>query len=44
MIGVKLGQVISSGLEVRLDEVRLSDRGFKVDHAIVRKERSTSVR
>ena len=33
-----------SSIEVRLDEVRSSDRGFRVDHEVVSKERSTSVR
>ena len=31
MIGVKQDQVIHRGLKVRLDEVRSSDRGFRVD-------------
>ena len=43
MIGVKLGQSIHRGLKVRLNEVRSSDRGFRVDHEIVSEERSTSV-
>ena len=32
------------GLKVRLDEVRSSDKGFRVEHEIVSKERPTSVR
>ena len=31
-------------MKVRLEEVRSSDRGVRVDHQIVSKERSTSVR
>ena len=44
IIGVKCGQVIHRGVKVRLHEVRSSDRGFRVDHEVVSKERSTSVR
>ena len=44
MIGVKNGQFVQGGLKVRLDEMRVGDRRFSVDHEIVSKERSTSVR
>ena len=44
MIGVKNGQFIQGGLKVRLDEMGVGDRRFSVDHEIVSKERSTSVR
>ena len=43
MIRVKYDHGIHRGLKVRLDEVRSSDRGFKVDPEIISKERSTSV-
>ena len=39
MIGVEC-QVIHIGLKVRLDEVRSSERGFRVDHEVASKERS----
>ena len=44
MIGVKNGQFIQRGLKVRLVEMGVSDRRFSVDHEIVSKERSASVR
>ena len=44
MIGVKNGQFIQRGLKVRLDEMGVGDRRFSIDHEIVSKERSTSVR
>ena len=44
MIGVKTGQFIQGGLKVRLDEMGIGDRTFSVDHEIVSKERSMSVR
>ena len=44
MIGVKNGQFIQGGLKVRLDEMGVGDRRFSVDHEIISKERSTSVR
>ena len=43
MIGVKNGQFIQGDLKVRLD-MGVGDRRFSVDHEIVSKERSTSVR
>ena len=44
MIGVKNGQFIQEGLKVRLDEMGVGDRRFSVDHEVVSKEKSTSVR
>ena len=44
MIGVKNGQFNQGGLKVRLDEMGVGDRRFSVDHGVIRKERSTSVR
>ena len=39
-----LVQFIQGGLKVRLDEMGVGDRRFSVDHEIISKERSTSVR
>ena len=36
--------VIQGGLKVKLDEMGVGDRRFSVDHEIVNKERSTSIR
>ena len=44
MIGVKNGQFIQGGLKVKLDEMGVGNRRFSVDHEIVSKERSMSVR
>ena len=44
MIGVKNGKFIQGDLKVRQDEMGVGDRRFSVDHEIVSKERSTSVR
>ena len=44
MIGIKNGQFIQGGLKVRLEEMGVGDRRFSVDHGVISKERSTSVR